>query len=199
MSHSDNQALKNKILNLTAKVGNRVIACRQLGLEYTDYRKICKEDPEFDRDVEGAEHFYKKSTNDAIKVMGKRKLLEILTNGVVETTMHTKTKAIVNKDGEHIDDYPETKETTIKKVYKGVPMSAIAAALDLTPDLVKATETFIDANLIPAHKQQLLEQLVEKSEAEQAQLIFGKQTETVELTDDMISGMQRTITGTVIK
>lgn len=183
--------LKENILNLTAKLGNRTLAIKRLNLDFTTYRSLCKEDKEFYDDLNEAESYFVSSMNDALRAIAKRKLLEMITEGTSE--LHTTTKYL--EDPENPEK--QLRQTVIKRVHKGAPMAAIVQALNIVPDISKATETFVDAHVIPANRLQAIAKHDQNQQKQLLEVIFGEEKQVLKLTDEMISSMQRKLVGTI--
>lgn len=179
--------IKIQFLNTVADLGSCNAALKRLGLTYTQYRKWEQDDLHFSSEVKIAEKFYIDGINAHIAALAKRRLFEVLENGVTEVTTQRKTL----EGGEYDDEGNRPSEVIIKRVHRGVPSWAIKQGLDLIPSLTKAVEKLVDENALPSEKLVQVQNLINGFE-EQLRCVITGETEQRQLTDDIIKQIQST-------
>lgn len=177
---------QRQFVNAVAELGTPKLACDRLKVGYNEY-KTWQDSAEFYKEVLEAKQFFREGIEETISVLAKRKLLEIMLNGVMEVS--TTLKSIVDFEGNVTGQ-----ERTVKKTHKGVPSWAIREGLALIPDIQQIMLARAAYNAISPEEIEQVKAATQIYEKELRLIASGKETNSA-ISEDIISGIQRTLVG----
>jgi hypothetical protein len=178
---------KRDILNETASCGSVKVAISNLNISYTDYKELIEREPDFENRVKEASQFFVDNLNSVIPTLAKKKLFDILSNGVTHTI--TSTEEIKDAEGNLVGT-----KSKITRKYSPAPIAAINQGIALMPPIENAISLLVQNNSLPKESLEKLQTIVKTYQGSLRDLltVMG---EDKTLNPEILATFQRALTG----